>query len=274
MKIHMMLAIKPSHAAQARKQWQELGGSPAAILPGSDEIQLTFVVPDEASPDGRLLDQLARELNATADGAALLALSANYDAHDIASAELLLLEIGGVEGAVDRATVESDRDCPHCGRPQPSRLSATPRLLGKTITRLDIFTAEAISFVRDNLADALGHFLGAVLTQAESSASAGTFFALEPATSLGYPTETRWSEPCPVCGVRKGSHEGPYIVGKFTFPRKAWDGSDILGSSLSSNFLIVTQPVWKVLTSRKWRAGEGVLASRPIHLDPDAPPVR
>lgn len=275
MRVEMLLAVQPALAAKARQRWQELGGSPSVILPGSDELQLSFRVQDQDSPEGRLLDQLARELEARVGGDAFLGLSAVYDAADVASAELLILGLGSVSRALDPATVDSDRSCPKCGLPQPSTLRGKPKLKGKAVAKLDVFTAEAIAFARENLAGELGGLRGAMLTEADSPPQAGKFFAVQPQSGLGYPTKYLWSEPCELCGLRQGRPvAGRVVLGALTFPRDAWDGSDFVGTSLPSNFLVVTQRVWKLVSQPRWRANEGPVTAHPIHLDPDAPPLR
>jgi hypothetical protein len=273
MRVQVMFAIEPFARALGIQRWRAMGGSPDVILPGSDTGQLTFVVPDRDSRDGQLLEQLTIEM-AAAGSSARLSFTAFYEDEDIAAAELLLLEMGGLDGVLDPATVVSGQICPACHNLLRPHLVGKPRLTGKILRKADFFSAEGIVFATQPLADELRKFRGAVFTEASAPETVGEFFAIEPVSSLGYSVGPSWSAPCPKCGQLTGETQGRFVSGLYTFPRKAWDGSDFVGTSFGSNFMIVTQGPWKVLSDRRWRVAEGPIEARPVHLVDDVEPIR
>jgi len=100
-------------------------------------------------------------------------------------------------------------------------------------------------------------------------------FWLTGSSSLGYSVDdVQWGPPCPTCGRRKGTSPEQFIMNMESYPRAAWDGSDVVVSALYPNGLFVTQSVWKIVSDKRWRVPEAGVQARPIHLVDSAEPVK
>jgi hypothetical protein len=271
----MFLAVPPQLAERALSRWRDLGGSSAAVLPRGEGTQVTFIVPDQESPDGRALTVLSGELGVMPAGPALLNMAAVYDESDVEQAELVFLQAGSLADAVDPGDVTSAEACPRCGLPVRARpREAQVRLHGKDFTNYDLFRAELLWFVSKPLADILSSFRGAAPTPTNTPEGAPSYFELTADASLGYPSDgVMWGPPCDLCGRRKGEAVGVYVNGMHSYPRRAWDGSDFLTSAIYPEGLFVTQRALRVLSDARWRIPDPGVRATPVQLDDDAEPV-
>jgi hypothetical protein len=269
MRITSRLVVPPALAVKARARWQELGGSPSTIRRGNDAVQVTFLAEDRDTPDGKLLATLAGELGATSTGPVLFSQAAVYNQADIDKAELVLLEVGALDDAIDLASLTPAGECPGCGLPLDREpVDGRARLRGSELAGFDFFSSELLLFVRESLAAELRRYRGVRLSETSAPAEAGTFYWLSSMSTLGYPTNgVTWGSPCAVCGQRRGTSKQPYVTGLDVYPRSAWDGSDALISAVYPTGLIVTQPVWKLVSNPRWRVPEGGgVGAHPVHL--------
>lgn len=281
------LFIKPEYAFKARTRWAELGGPLSCILPGSDDVQLSFRVSDLQTKDGKLLIGLSEELGVKpgAENIGVLAIGPVYEDLDLKNADLLSISTGTVEGAIKKNSV-GEKYCSTCDMPLPVTINGAPKLTGKKFQKFDIFYSEDLLFVHPSLSDIIKNCKGVVLTKAETPKDCPNYFHLTSNASLGYsivdkkwlPWTLSWGKPCKQCGFRPGTTTGNPILGIQEYPRKAWNGDAFLRDARS--FLtIVNQGLWKILSDPKWKTpsdfkGEkGTLSATPVYLIDNAEPI-
>jgi hypothetical protein len=271
----MFLAVPPELADSAILRWRELGGTSAAMLPRVANSQLTFIVRDQDSADGKALTTLSQELGTKPDGPALLSLSAVYDQSDISQAEILFLEEGALDDVVDPHSIVPSTECAKCGRYTKVRARDTNvRLVGEVASQFDYFNSEMLKFVSKPLSELLSGFRGIVLTPTIVPENVEPFSEVSASASLGYPVNgITWGPPCDVCGLRRGSVTGLNIINKHVYPRRAWDGSDVMTSALYPNGLFVTQSFWKIISDSRWRIPDPGVVATPVQLVDGAEPI-
>ena len=272
MKITMFLAVPPDMAKKVRAHWREMGGTDTAILPGDDTLQLTFLVEDRDSEDGKLLTVLARELKATPKGPVLLNESRVYDKNDIEAAELLFLDVGSVDGIIDMSSLYIPDICSECGLIQPIRSSELgARLDVRYVQAFDIFNTELLWFVSTELADQLSELTGVVKRIIRSSVEVNNnIFELTASSSLGYPQDgTVWFDNCATCGRRKGKAPNDYQPGFHQYPRHAWNGDDFQVSEVFPQGMFISQRAWQLVSDERWRVPWPGLSVWPVYFVED-----
>jgi hypothetical protein len=266
MRVQSVLSVPTELSRRARDRWAELGGDPSRILPGGENTQITFLVPDRDSPDGQALATLARELGASGEGPVVYGSTAIHDGHDLATAPLLLIDAGSLDGAFDARSATPVRACTACGLPnEPRPTGERFRLKGKQFARYDLFRAQLLWFANDRTVGVLQGFKGLTSEPVEVPEGVPRYHRLSASASLGYPVNgTEWGEPCAVCGKRRGRGGG--VMGWHVYLRASWNGSDFLVSGPYAYGFFVTRAVWDALTTADLRVPPPGLGAEPAFL--------